>query len=68
MRKIINKKEKFSEMDIYCVLALCQAPIQVFHVYDFIQSSQSLSEEDTVIIILNSQVGKLRHPAVMKLA
>ena len=47
---------------------MCQAPIWVFCVYDFIPSSQSLSAEDTLVIVLNLYIGKLRHPAVVELA
>lgn len=35
---------------------------------DFIQYSLSVAEEDTVVIILNLYIGKLRHHVVVELA
>ena len=45
-----------------------QALIWVFYVSDFIQYSLSLSEEDTVVKVLNLYIGKLRHQADVELA
>lgn len=47
---------------------MSQASIWVFYVSDFIQYSLSLSEEDTVVMVLNLYIRKLRYQAVVETA